>query len=79
VAQLSEQATFVHDGISMRLRWPDGVESTSHHISGHFVAQYLLDLHNLGDDVTILWLEWSPWISQFNDAIRPNRKWMAVK
>ncbi len=56
---------YPRDGITMRLRWSDGVESTSHHISGHYVAQYLMDLAAYGDDVEILVLEWSPWFSQF--------------
>jgi hypothetical protein len=53
------------DGIRMTLRWDDGVESTSSHIGGHYVAQYLMDLAELGDTFTIVSLEWAPWFSQF--------------
>jgi hypothetical protein len=60
----------------LNLRWPDGVASTSTHLTPRLLVRYLLSLHTSGDDVTILWLRehdqpWKLFWLSFVDPDRP--------
>jgi hypothetical protein len=42
------------DLYSLRLRWPDGVQSTSYHRTAQLLVRYLTDLHRQGEDVEVV-------------------------